>query len=277
MNSKQKQKIVIVLLLVVSVLVYLWSYLPDRLFHVYFLDIGQGDAILLRTPENHQILVDGGPNSKVVDELGEILPFFDKSLDLVVLTHPDRDHLDGVLEVLRRFQVDNLLLTGISDDSSGYKELLAEIERQNINTLIAESNLDFRFGNVVIDLIYPLNQLLGVHFDKPNNSSIAMRILYHDQVILLTGDLEQEAEELLIEELDHEILEANILKAGHHGSKTSSSLPFLRVVKPDIVVIQSGKSNSYGHPHPETLKNLQKIGVKEVYRTDLDGRVEFVF
>ncbi len=253
----------------------LFLQIPDQKFHIYFLDIGQGDSILIKTPENHQILIDGGPGNTVIEELGEVLPFFDKSIDLVVLTHPHADHVDGLIEVLKRFNVNNVLITGVSYDSPDYKEFLNEIEKKNINVLVAESRTDFRFGNVLFDIIYPKNSIAGKKFPNVNNSSITMRVLYKNKKILLTGDLESEAEQKLIQTGIN--LKADIFKAGHHGSKTASSMDLLRKVNPTFTVIQSGAGNSFGHPHKETLENFKKIGVKKVFRNDLQGRIEFIF
>ncbi|MEK7086141.1 MAG: ComEC/Rec2 family competence protein [Patescibacteria group bacterium] len=253
----------------------LFLQIPDQKFHIYFLDIGQGDSILIKTPENHQILIDGGPGNTVIEELGEVLPFFDKSIDLVVLTHPHADHVDGLIEVLKRFNVNNVLITGVSYDSPDYKEFLNEIEKKNINVLVAESRTDFRFGNVLFDIIYPKNSIAGKKFPNVNNSSITMRVLYKNKKILLTGDLESEAEQKLIQTGVN--LKADIFKAGHHGSKTASSMDLLRKVNPTFTVIQSGAGNSFGHPHKETLENFKKIGVKKVFRNDLQGRIEFIF
>lgn len=256
-------------------LIFLLFQLPDKLFHIYFLDIGQGDSILIKTPENHQILIDGGPGNKVIEELGQVLPYFDKSLDLVVLTHPDLDHLSGLVEVLKRYEVENVLLTGVDEQKADYQEFLLEILQQNIQVFVAESASDFSFGEVVFDIIYPFQQMIGEKVKNANNSSVSIKVIYKDKVILLTGDLELEGEEELTRSGLN--LKADIYKAGHHGSKTSSSLKFLQKIKPEIVVIQSGLGNNYGHPHKEVLENLEKIGVKQIHRNDLEGRIEFVF
>lgn len=254
--------------------VALWQ-LPDRHFHIWFLDIGQGDAILIKTPEQHYILVDGGPGNGVMEQLAEVMPFFVKELDFVILTHPHADHMDGLVEVLRRYQVKGVLLSAPNYNSSTYDQFLTEISDQNLPFWISEMNTDFRFGPVDFDVIYPFEQVFGRNFDNVNNASVGMKVTYGRTRILLTGDLEQEAEAELVANpyLD---LRADILKAGHHGSRTSSTVDFLNKVKPKIVVIQCGKDNQFGHPHEETLKKFEQMGV-ELWRNDLDGRVEFVF
>lgn len=273
-SKKFKKYYVLVIVLGYAILAAAFWQIPDRRFHVYFLNIGQGDSIMIKTPENHHILVDGGPENFALNELIEIMPFFDKQIDLVILTHPHADHVSGLIEVLKRYRVDNILITGVDYESSEYAEFLKEISAQDMPVFLAESKTDFKFGEVLVDILYPEKQLMFEQFDNPNNSSIAMMVKFHDKKILLTGDLELEGETGLIR--TGADLKANIFKAGHHGSRTSSSLNLLKLVRPKIVVIQSGKENSYGHPHKETLNNLSKLGIK-VYRNDQAGRVEFVF
>jgi len=249
--------------------------LPDGLFHIYFLDIGQGDSILIESPEGHHILVDGGPGSGVLEELAVLLPFFSKDIDLMVLTHPHADHIDGLVEVLKRYEVKAVLFSAVDFSSGAYDEFLHEINEQEIDFWVAEKDEDFRFNSMILDVVYPLNQISGEQFENFNNSSLALRIIYDDVKILLSGDLELEAEkELISSGVD---IRADILKAGHHGSKTSSSLSFLRKIQAKVVVIQVGKNNKFGHPHEESLRRFEKAGIQKIYRNDLDGRIEFVF
>lgn len=268
----------IILMVLVSgyvVLVFLQIQLPDNRFHVYFLDVDQGDSVFLKTPGNHQILVDGGPRNFVIEELGDVMPFFDKSIDLMILTHPHEDHIAGLVEVLKRFDVQSVLITGVLYENYSYKELLKEIKNQDIPIYFASSDDDFVFGEVYVNILFPFDVVVGQSFENVNNSSIAMKVNYQKLSILLTGDLEIESESKLVEaNLD---LKADIFKAGHHGSRTSSSWNFLKKILPKTVVIQCGKENDYNHPHPETLRNYHRIGVENIYRNDLDGRVEFVF
>lgn len=249
--------------------------LPDGRFHVWFLDVGQGDSIFIQTPQNHQILVDGGPGNKVLEELGEVMPFFDKSIDLIISTHPQADHISGLVEVLKKYEVENVLFPGVLYPNSYYDEFLREIYGQDIGVFLADGMTDFVFGEVKVDVLYPFEQIFLESFKEVNNSSIATKIIYRDVEILLTGDMEKSAEMRLVNADVN--LRADILKAGHHGSKTSSTPEFLNKVRPEIIVIQSGKNNSYGHPHKEILANIKSAGVKKIYRTDMDGRVEFAF
>ncbi len=269
------QKIFVFILSIFIAVNWALFELPDELLHVHFLDIGQGDSIFIKTPENHKILIDGGPDGKVIGELSELMPFFDKTIDLMILTHPHADHVSGLIEVLKKYEVKNVLLTGATYDSEVYSEFLRELGESERGVFLARSSSDFMFGDVLLDTIYPFYQIGGETFSNLNNTSVAVRISYGDLSILLTGDLEGEAEKELIK-ADVE-LKSDIFKAGHHGSKNASTLEFLERVQPEIVVIQSGEDNKFGHPHAETLENFEKIGVGRVYRNDVDGRIEFVF
>lgn len=277
MKVSENVKRVLVMLLICGYLYLafaLWQ-LPDGRFHIWFLDIGQGDSILIKTPEDHQILVDGGPKNTVMEELPKVMPFFDRSIDMVVLTHPHADHVDGLVEVLKRYKVGTVLITGINNSGPTYSEFLKEIGEQNIDVFVAEKDLDFRFGEVFFDVIYPFDQIVLENFKNLNDASIAMKVIYGDRKIMLSGDLETVGEKELVN--SGYDLRADILKAGHHGSKTSSIFSFLKRVSPEVAVIQSGANNSYGHPNKEALDNFELAGVERVYRNDLDGRVEFVF
>lgn len=254
---------------------FAWWQLPDKRWHIYFLDVGQGDAILIKTPENHQILIDGGPKNFVIKQLGEVMPFFDRDIDMIVLTHPDADHLSGLVEVLKRYRVDNVLMTGVNDDSALYDEFLRELREQDIEIFLAEMSQDFKFGGILLDVVYPFEQVSGQNFKNSNNSSVLTRFTDGKNTLLLTGDAELELEEKMTTSLDN--LEADILKAGHHGSKTSSSLSFLKRVNPELVVISVGKNSQYGHPHEETMKNIEEAGIKTVRRTDQEGIIEFIY
>ena len=248
--------------------------LPDDKFHLNFLDIGQGDSIFIKTPEHYQILIDGGPDDKVLKELNAVMPFYDKSIDLVVLTHPHADHLNGLLEVLKKYDVESILITGVEYENRKYKEILDITREKNMNIYIAEKNQDLRLGTTTLDVIYPFKALISQNFENVNNSSIGMIVSYGDKKILLTGDLEMEGEKELLKYSD---LKSDIFKAGHHGSKTSSSPALLKKVDPEIVVIQSGKGNKFNHPNEETLQNLADLGINNIRRNDLEGRIEFIF
>lgn len=238
---------------------------------VDFLDVGQGDAILIKTPFEQNVLIDGGPDNKVLAELGSHLAFFDKELDLVILTHPHSDHVDGLVEVLRRYKVDKVMMTGVVNTAPDYMAFLDEIKKQNIPVEIAKAPDDIVLGEGLdLKILYPLSDLSGKEVEDLNNSSIVAKLTYKNNTFLLTGDAGEIVElELIQNNID---LKSELLKVGHHGSKYASSLDFLKKVNPQYAIIQVGKDNDFGHPHLRALDNLQKIGA-EIWRTDLQGTI----
>ena len=250
---------------------YLLKITGELELHV--LDIGQGDALVLQTPEGHTILIDGGPGTGVLEGLGEVLPFFDRTLDLLVLTHPHEDHVAGLVPVLDRFEVKGVLLSAPDYENQTYKAFLARVAEVKIPVYLAEAERDFEFGSVTLDVLYPFEPVSG-KMENVNNASVVIRVVSGENEILLTGDAEQEVEaELLAAGAP---VSADILKAGHHGSRTSSTPEFLEAVGAELMIISSGTGNDYGHPHEETLAKAEDLGM-EVLRTDLEGTVSLIF
>lgn len=245
--------------------------LGDGLLHIYYLNIGQGDAILIRTPGMEYVLVDGGPDDTVLQELSAVMPFYERTIDVMVLTHPHADHVDGLVEVLSRYEVRQVMLTGVAYNSSSYARFLELTRERGARIMIVDGQKDFRLGAAVFDVVYPFESLVGAHFENVNNSSISFRLLYGGRSFYFSGDLEVEGEEKLVASgLD---LRADVFKAGHHGSRTSSTEPLLDTVEPSWAVISCGVDNPFGHPHAETIRHFQERGIG-IYRTDLNGRVD---
>ncbi|HEX9664903.1 MAG TPA: MBL fold metallo-hydrolase [Patescibacteria group bacterium] len=239
---------------------------------IIFFDVGQGDSILIKTPYQQKILIDGGPDTTVIEKLGKYLPFYDKEIDLMILTHPHADHVTGLVEVLERYQVNKILTSGAVHTSAAYLSWLSEIKNQNIPVEIADGYRLIELGeDLKLEILYPLLDFSGQAVDNLNNVSVVAKLVYKNNSFLLTGDAELEAEEaLLASGLD---LKADVLKVGHHGSSTSTSQLFLETVEPDIAVISAGRDNDYGHPSFRTIRRLDRFDAI-VYRTDLDGDIE---
>jgi competence protein ComEC len=239
----------------------LWKISPELQLHV--LNIGQGDALLLITPEQHHILIDGGPGNSVLTELSEVLPESFREIDLMILTHPHADHMEGLIPVLDRFEVKAVMMSAPAYNSEVYDAFLEAVKEENCEIYFADDDVDFRFASLELDTIYPFEALTDSYLENINNASPVIRV---NDWLLLTGDAELEVEaELLEAGID---LDVDILKAGHHGSRTSSSWEFLEAVSPTIMLISAGVDNSYGHPHEETLEKAADMGI-EVLRTDL--------
>ena len=248
-----------------------------QLLEVNFFDVGQGEAIFIETPSRHQILIDGGPSSLILEKLAESLPFWDRTIDLIILTHPEHDHLAGLIEVLKRYKVENILWTGIVRDTSEYDEWVKLIKNEGAKIKIAQAsqriNLSTYEVNRHIDILYPFENLEGQEFENSNNTSIVAKLIFGENSFLFTGDAYQSVEKKLVSRGWG--LNSDVLKVGHHGSKTSTSEEFIKQVSPEIAVISVGKDNTYGHPHQETLDTLEKYGIK-ILRTDKEGDIKII-
>ncbi len=245
-----------------------------REFQFHALNIGQGDALLLVTPDQHHVLIDGGPGSSVVEELGEVLPFFFRDIDLMVVTHPHLDHIEGLISVLEHYRVKEVLMSAPDYQNEAYEVFLNEVVAQGIPAHFARADEDFKLGDLNLDVLYPLEPVTGRHFENVNNVSVVIDATYDGRSFLLMGDAEQEVETELLKV--GVVPTADVLKAGHHGSRSSSIQAFLEAASPSFMVISCGKANKFGHPHLETLQKAAALNV-EVFRTDLEGRVSFTF
>jgi len=253
---------------------------------VHFLNVGQGDASLIVTSQLHTVLIDGGPGEVVLEELGEVLPFFVRDIDLMVLTHPHRDHVEGLIEVLNRYDVRHVLLAGDEYGSSLYREFLKRVRQESaarktqIHFAYADNDILIPLASrsalaeevLLLDVLYPISPIVGKEFENTNNASVVMRMSQDERTFLFAGDCEKECEEELLEYYPQNKLKSDVLKIGHHGSRTSTSPQFLQTISPMIAVIQSGVDNQFEHPHLETLTKLQKTGV-QIRRNDLEGRI----
>lgn len=239
----------------------------SNILTIAFLDVGQGDAIFLETPRGKQLLIDAGPNKKVLSELGKVMPFWDRSIDTVVATHPDSDHIGGMPDVLERYSVDYIFDSAVRSDSSLYDTWQEAIRKENATyahlyrgtRIILDENIRF-------DILYPeQGKITG---KEPNEASLIMKLVYGNVCMIFTGDIERNGEW----EVRNDDIDCDVLKVAHHGSKTSTSDAFLQAVSPVIAVISSGKDNRYGHPHEVILGKLQTAGIS-VLRTDTEGMI----
>lgn len=245
--------------------------LPDGRLHLYFLDIGQGDGILIQTPSGRQLLIDGGASrERLLTQLGEVMPWWDRSLDMVLATHPDRDHMAAQEVVPERFRIDYALDTPATQEDEGAEEWRSAVESggAEINIQHAGGWVDLGDG-VALWVLWP--QATPVEGDNASNeNSLVTKLVYGDFSVLLTGDAGIPSESTwLAQGLP---LEADVLKVGHHGSAHSTSTGLVEAVDPEWAVIQVGATNSYGHPTEDVLDVLAG---REILRTDEDGRIHF--
>lgn len=246
----------------------------DGLLKIYFFDIGQGDSIFIETPSGHQVLIDGGPDNRVLQKLGEAMPFYDRDIDLVVLSHPHADHLAGLVEVLNRYDVKNILEAKEDYKSPDFKAWRETANFEGARIIEAIAGLEVDLGNdLKMKVIYPFESLKGTTVKNPNDSSVVIILQYKDLKVLFPGDIELRGErKMLFKGIN---IGADVLKVAHHGSKTSSMEEFLSAVSPEVAVIQVGAKNRYGHPTPEVLERLENYGIR-YYRNDIDGDIKLV-
>jgi len=282
-NTKKYITFLVIPLLLLNVLA-ITAYAqvkPDFILHVNFYDVGQGDAIFIQTYQGNQILIDGGPSSAVLSKLGEDLPFFDRTIDMVILTHAHADHVAGLVEVIKRYEVKKVILPEVGFHSGTYDKFLELIEEKNIEKIYAKEGMRVYFDNgTAFDIFYPSGKVLGIHFEdgfssvgssELNDTSVVGKLTFGESKILFTGDAGINIEKQILTKYN---LDVDLLKVGHHGSRFSSSEDLLAEATPDIAVIEVGK-NSYGHPTEEVLQRLSEHKVK-VFRTDRDRTIKFV-
>lgn len=260
------------LIAVVAVIWYAVFYYESRQnLLVTFFDVGQGDAVFVENAGN-QILIDGGPGDRILSKLGREMPFWDRSIDLLILTHPHADHLDGLLEVLKRYDIGMVLESGVEHSIPEYQEWRELLQKKNVQILIARAGQKINAGGgVVVDILAPFEDYSGKLVKNPHEGNVVSRLTHGETSILFMGDAERALEYRLFLEAP-QFLDSDILKVGHHGSKTSSSEDFLKAVSPEVAIIQVGRKNRYGHPAEVVLDRLAAIGAK-ILRNDLEGDI----
>ena len=228
---------------------------------VSFLNIGQGDSILIQGPTGITMLVDGGPDRSVLRELGKKLPPWERHLDAIVETHPDKDHISGLGDVLENYRVGTYIDPGIPDATNVSAQVMHEVAIEpNVHHVIARRGMRIHLGdNAYADVLFPDRDESTQKVT--NDGSVVLHVVYGSTSFMLTGDLPSPYEDYLVglDATDGE-LPSTVLKAGHHGSKYSSDSLWLSAVHPAYVVISAGKGNTYGHPNPEAIDRIKREG-----------------
>lgn len=222
-------------------------------------DVGQGDGILVSS-EGHQILIDGGPDGEILTHLGNTLPFFDRTIDLLVLSHPHMDHLQSFPELLRRYHIAAVLMTGVDYNNPRYEEFLTLLAEENSRIVIADPDQDLIIGDLHIDVLWPPPRSFGIPMKDVNDDSVALRVTAPSgTTVLFAGDMETgEERDILKAGID---VRADILKVAHHGSRTSSSTGFLLAVKPSLAIASVAQENSYGLPDEDVIARYEAFGI----------------
>ncbi|MBI3634457.1 MAG: MBL fold metallo-hydrolase [Candidatus Yonathbacteria bacterium] len=259
-SKKHAQWATLGIFLVINIFIWAIVARADRQGEllVAFLDVGQGDAIYIETPHGNQILIDGGSGAQVLRALGQIMPFYDRTLDLILATHPDQDHIGGFSDVMNRLNVDGVITTENTSGTSAYKAFEKSILNKHPRRILARAGERIILDNdIVLEILFPDRNARGW---ETNTSSIVARLFYGKKSFLFTGDSPQEIERYLVNKKGG-TLHSTVLKLGHHGSRTSSSKIFLSAVDPEYAIISAGKNNKYGHPHKEVLTLLSELAI----------------
>jgi competence protein ComEC len=264
----------LVLILTLTTFV-LWSAVfitseHSELIEVVMLDVGQGDAFFIESPSGTQILIDGGRGTAVLRGLSEVMPFWDRTIDVVVATHPDADHIGGLVDVLERFEVKKILQSAVQNDTPTFRAYKKAVEEEGAQLLPASRGTRIRIDNALV--ITVLSREVVATSDT-NEASIILRLDYGKTSFLFTGDASKETERELLQFYD--LLDVDVLKVGHHGSDTSTSTEFISATSPKFALISVGENNSYGHPDAKVLDRLEEAGVR-ILRTDTQGTVRLV-
>lgn len=269
-----RKKIAYLLLFLLVVTAIIW-YVALRvraesdILTVAFLNVGQGDAIFIEAPNGNQVLIDAGPSKGVLREIGRVMPFFDRSIDLVIATHPDADHIGGLPTLFERYSVDTLLDTGLTADTDVYIVFEEMLEQQAIQRLRPSRGTRITLDEgIVLSILFPDREVGDM---ESNSASLIARLVYGESEFLFTGDAPQSIENYVASLGD---IESDVLKVGHHGSKTSTSEYFIAAVSPKYAIISAGVDNRYGHPHEEVIGRLKEAGI-EILETANTGTIIF--
>ena len=233
---------------------------------VHFINVGQGDGVFIETPTHRRILIDGGKqDSSVAFKVGDLMPFYDKRIDVVVATHADSDHIGGLIDVLDRFEVGVLVVQSKANDKFLNQVLIQKAHEKQVQVREAHTIQDIVIGDVRFEFIRPTQP---IHYENENQKSVVVKMVYKNDSFLFTGDIDNDIEMQFIQ--DRVDVSADVLKVAHHGSKSSSNDLFIQAVNPNIAVIQAGKDNSYGHPHAQVLERFK---AQRILRNDQNGTI----
>lgn len=234
-------------------------------------DVGQGDVIML-SHGGTQIIIDGGPDGSILSHLGSTMPFFDRTIDLLVLSHPHMDHLHSFPELLRRYRIASVLMTGVDYFNPRYEEFLTLLQHEGARIVVADPDIDLLVGDFSVDVLWPPPDFFGVPMRDVNDNSVLLRVgIANGRSVLLTGDMEA-GEELDVLRAGIDV-SADILKVAHHGSRTSSSMGFLLAVRPSLAVASVATENRYGLPDEDVIARYASLGIP-LRMTSEEGTIE---
>ncbi|MEK7555623.1 MAG: MBL fold metallo-hydrolase [Patescibacteria group bacterium] len=263
--------VILLVLFLIIFDVFVWRQVvfgePNKNLEVYFLDVGQGDSELAVLPGGVKILIDGGPNNKILNELSSILGLTDRYIDLVALSHPQTDHFGGLIDVLKRYQVGAFVFNGRQGTMSAFQDLEKIIKDNKIPVVVLGKGDKIKHQESNFNILSPSKEFSNSY--DLNDTTLVMELATGGAKILFTGDIDKKIEDYLVAQYD---LDIDVLKVSHHGSRFSTGEKFLEEATPKISIIEVGK-NSYGHPTKQVLSGLASIA-SQIFRTDNDGTIK---
>jgi competence protein ComEC len=246
----------------------------DKKFHIYFLDVGQGDSILIKTPNHRYILIDTGKDEKIIEKLDDIIPFWNRLIDIIIITHDDEDHIGGIDYIVDKYNVNYILSNKEYKSIKKAAKIQEEIDSNSINYYLINNNVNIKTDELILDVLWPELNSNYEGENSDNENSIVIMAKYRDKSFLLTADINKEQEENIIKQDSYD--GAEILKISHHGSKNATSDVLLDNVSFKYAVISCGVNNMYNLPSEEVLDRLTKQNI-ETLRTDIYGNIEFIY
>lgn len=265
--------LIILIILTTSIWFLIFQH-NNKYLKVVFLDVGQGDAIYIEAPNGRQMLIDGGPDAKLLSSLAKVMPFADRSIDMILTTHPDQDHIGGFPLLLDNYKVTSIIENGTVSTTAVSDSLEEKITKKKINKIIARRGMHIILDaekNIYFDILFPDRDISKM---DSNDGSVVGKLVYGNNSFMLTGDAPLYTENLIEWNEKDSTLKSDVLKLGHHGSRTSSSILWLEKVNPKVAIISAGKNNKYGHPHQELLDRLLSLKIPFLSTADL-GNIIF--
>jgi competence protein ComEC len=251
-------------------MVKIYLQYPTYPLSIIFFDVGQGDSVLIETSNNTKILIDTGPDSRIVEKMATKAKTIDKKIDYVILTHPDMDHIGGMVGLLENFEISNVIFNfDLKDQSKYIKGLRQSIENEKSNIIEGLDTADILIDGCDFDFVWPKDDLTSKSSLSSNDSSVSMKMSYKGFDLFLGGDISENVEDKIVNEIN----EIEVMKISHHGSNTSNSSEFLESLSPEYAIISVGKNNQYNHPSKRVLGTLEEQKIK-YFRTDQEGDIE---
>jgi len=262
--KKYPPYILIFTIFVICIFVWYFTFFKEtntKYLKVIFLDVGQGDSIYIEAPNGKQVLIDGGPDATLLSRLSEVMPFADRSIDMLIATHPDTDHIGGFPLLIDNYKIKSIIENGIKADTQIFDGLEERVLKNKITKIVARKGMHIILDekrNIYLDILFPDRDVSSF---ESNDASLVGKLVYGESSFMFVGDSSLYTENLIEWNETTETLDSDVLLIGHHGSRTSSSLLWLEKVSPEIAIISAGKNNRYGHPHKELLDRLSSLEI----------------